>query len=110
MYSLEQAVVVTENFRQDDEEWSATWLSILDERPYVAVDCGVGLDDPVPVWHYGSDWGTPTRPVFASIGDMVSFWIELIEDGSMNWEDPMWRRRADLPEELGERLSGVPQD
>jgi len=108
MSSLEQAVTDTLAFREDDECWQPTWLNIMDERPYVAVECGVGPQDPVPVWHYGYDWPDPTRPVFASIGDMVAFWIELIDDGLMYWDHAQWRVGDAIPGETLEKLSGVP--
>lgn len=110
MSSLQEAVTDTLVFREDDEEWQPGWLNIMDERPYVAVDCNVGLQDPVPVWHYGYDWPDPTRPVFASIGDMFAFWIELIDGGLMYWKREQWKISDSVSEEILGKLSGVPND
>jgi hypothetical protein len=111
MYSLEQAVADTEDFRRQDDDWSATWLCILDERPYVAIECGGGLTGPTFVWHYGADWGMPTRPVFDSLGDMVSFWIELIDAGQVLYDPAAgWNEIESVPPEVGLRIRDVPID
>jgi hypothetical protein len=76
MWSLEAGVTETVKDRVDAEIWRPGWLQILGERPYVRVDClANGRHGPVPVWHEAPEWPPPTRPVFASIGDMFSFWI-----------------------------------
>ncbi|MEN3267947.1 hypothetical protein [Pseudonocardia sp.] len=58
----------------------------MDEKPYLIFDCRGERNAPVPVWHLDYAYDFPTRPVFASIGAMVSFWIDLIDDGQISWD------------------------
>jgi hypothetical protein len=66
-----------------------------------------------PVWHldYSFDFDRPTPPVFDSIGDMVTFWIELIDDGQISWDaegdEPI---RQPVPDAILRRMTGVPTD
>jgi hypothetical protein len=93
----------------DDPHWPRGWLKVMDEKPYVAFDCRGPADAPVPVWHYDHEYDLPTRPVFGSIGDLVAFWIELIDDGWMAWEiNRAWYLNTPLPDELAQKIRGVP--
>jgi hypothetical protein len=109
MLPLRVAVVEAADPPPWDEVRRPGWMQILDERPYLMADCTVGVDDPVPIWHYGPDWEEPTRPVFASVGDMVAFWVKLIDDDLMYWDRALWQMRDSAPANIRERLSGVPQ-
>jgi hypothetical protein len=110
MVPLGVAVPELVNSPEWDEERRPGWLRILDERPYLAADCTAsGLGDPVPIWHYGPEAEPATRPVFASIGDMVTFWIMLIDDGRMYWDDNMWQIRDDMAGQVLRLLRGIPQ-
>jgi hypothetical protein len=109
MISLQVVVAEAATMPPWDEERRPTWLRILDERPYLVADCAVGLHDPVPIWNYGPDWGPATRPVFASVGDMVALWIDLIDNDLMYWDGTIWQVRDATPEDVLERLTGVPQ-
>ena len=68
---------------------------------------------PAPVWHfdYSFDFDRPTRPVFDSIGDMVSFWIELIDNGQVVWAtEGEGRLRQPVSDAVQQRIKGVPTD
>lgn len=110
MWSLEGAVRETIDERIEHEFWRPGWLQILGERPYVRVECLANdLHGPVPVWHEAPEWPPPTRPVFASVGDMITFWISLIDEGLMYWDGKRWQIRDDIaPSHVLEALSGVP--
>lgn len=109
LYSLEQSVRSTLEFRADDDDWRPGWLNAMDEKPYVAFACDGDQDQPVPVWHYDYVSPPPTRPVFAGIGEMVAFWIELIDTNIMYWDTRAWKVR-DLPQDVERKLLGVPAD
>ncbi len=81
----------------------------MDEKPYIALACG-SYDDPVPVWNYDYAQLPPTRPAFASIGEQFLFWISLIDGGYMYWDAPSWYMRPQLPEDIANKLGGVPSD
>jgi hypothetical protein len=89
-------------------------MRIMDERPFIVFGCrdADDADAHVPVWHfdYSFDHDHPTRPVFASIGDMVTFWIELIDAGHLYWDADNWHIRDTVPETISERICGVPTD
>ena len=106
---LETSVRQTLGFRRQDDDWRPNWLKFMDEKPYIALACG-SYNDPVPVWHYDYTQLPPTRPAFASIGDLFLFWISLIDDGYMYWDAPFWHLDPQVPEEIVERLGGVPSD
>jgi len=110
LVSLEDSVGSTLGFREFDEILRPEWLHFLDEKPYIALDCGGTSDDPVPVWHYDEGPDEPTRPVFESVGDMFLFWIKLIDNGTMCWDDPYWSTRDPLPSSTAQKLRGVPTD
>jgi hypothetical protein len=110
MTPLAEDVTVTDVLRQDDAFWIDGWLRTMDENPFVALDCRVAHDEPVPVWHYYQGFEFPTRPMFDSIGDMVLFWIELIDDGHMHWENRTWWMREPVRKDVLFRLGGVPAD
>jgi hypothetical protein len=106
---LETSVRLTLGFRQQDDDWRPNWLKFMDEKPYIVLACG-SYDDPVPVWHYDYAQLPPTRPAFASIGELFLFWISLIDEGYMYWDAPFWRMRPHLPEDIANKLGGVPSD
>jgi len=105
MTSLAQSIKQTHDLCEIAEDWPAGWLKIMNERPYALADCAGALDAPVPVWHY--EFEPPPRPVFASIGDMFAFWIDLIDDGIMYWDGDMWEVRQPLPDDIAIKLAGV---
>jgi hypothetical protein len=108
---LDDSVARTLEFEQDEEQWPKGWTLVMDEKPLLIFDCRGGVSVPVPVWHFDYAFDFPTRPVFASIGDMVSFWIELIDDGQISWDaDGEEHVRQPVPEPILERMSGVPTD
>jgi hypothetical protein len=111
-YSLRTGVKLSLEFVADDERIGG-WLQALDEKPYVFFDCRGDLDQPAPVWHfeYSFDFDRPTRPVFDSIGDMVAFWIELIDGGHVSWDAAGdWVFQESMPEAARRRVWGVPTD
>lgn len=111
MSCLEQAVSDSVDFEGFDDNWNSGWLHLMDEKPYVLLDCSGEEHAPVPVWHYSYDDEFPTRPVFASIGEMVEFWVALIDDGHMYWNgETWWGDEASVPAEALQRLRGVPTD
>jgi SMI1 / KNR4 family (SUKH-1) len=107
---LQVSVEDTLDFLATDSDWKPGWLKFMNEKPYIALDCSGGYDDPVPVWHYDYAQLPPTRPAFVSLGELFLFWISLLDDGYMYWDAPSWRMRPDLPEDITNRLSGVPSD
>jgi hypothetical protein len=109
---LDLAVVSSVRTRANSDDWRPGWVQILSERPAVVVDCLTnGPHGPAPVWNYHVEIEAPTRPSFASVGDMVAFWIELIDEDLMYWDGRLWQIRDDrISEDAMQRLSGVPQD
>jgi hypothetical protein len=108
MTSLEQSIKQTHEMEDIDQDWPPGWFNVMNDRPYVIFDCTGAVDAPVPVWHY--DFGPLTRPVFASVGEMFAFWIDLIDDGTMYWDGDMWQVRQPLPDDIAIKLAGVPLD
>lgn len=110
--SLEQTVEQTLDFVEDDDAWKPGWVHVMDEKPYVVLACSGEDQGLVPVWHYDyAAFDFPSRPVFASIGDMVAFWIDLIDQGSMFWRgESWWIDEATMPDDALQRLRGVPTD
>jgi hypothetical protein len=86
MTGLADDVKQTLEFQDEDEHWNHGWLKVMTEKPYMVFDCSGSQTEPVAVWHYDYEFPRPTRPVFASIGDMVAFWIQLIDDDLMVWD------------------------
>jgi hypothetical protein len=107
LVSLEGYFWTTLDFRAFAEALRPERLHFLDEKPYVALDCGGAFDGSVPAWHYDEGPDAPTRPVFDSIGDMFLFWIGLIDSGSMRWDDPLWSTREPLSDGDRQKLRGV---
>ncbi|WP_445152677.1 SMI1/KNR4 family protein [Baekduia sp. Peel2402] len=112
LWALDTAVPTSLKDAVSSDDWRPGWMQILSERPAVLVDClANGQHGPAPVWNHHVEIEAPTRPVFASVGDMVSFWIELIDDDLMYWDGRLWQIRDDrISDEAMQRLSGVPQD
>ena len=109
--TLESNVALTLEFERIDETWPRGWLKVMDEKPYLIFDCRGELNAPVPVWHLDYSFDFPTRPVFGSIGDMVSFWIELIDDGQISWDaQGEWPMRQPVPDAVLQWIMGVPTD
>jgi hypothetical protein len=111
--ALTDDVAATLDLEEDEEKWKKGWLQVMDEKPYLIFDCRGDVDVPAPVWHfdYSFDLDRPTRPVFDSIGDMVSFWIELIDNGQVVWAtEGEGRLREPVPETIRQRIRGVPTD
>jgi hypothetical protein len=108
---LRDSISLSAGFADMDETRPDDWLNVMDEKPYVIFDCrGETI---APVWHleYSFDLDSPTRPVFESIGDMVAFWIELIDDDQIFWSsDGEWGIREPVPETVSHRIWGVPTD
>jgi hypothetical protein len=110
MTTIAEDVEQTLWWRNQDPGWQFGWLHVMDEQPHVAFDCRRAADGPVAVWHY-DPVDHPTRPVFQSIGDMVSFWITLVDEGYLTWSvETSWRTREPLPARFNELLAGVPSD
>lgn len=109
---LSASVDSTLQFAKLDETWVPGWLKVMDDKPYVLFDCRGAADAPVPVWHLDYAYDPPTRPVFDSIGDMVAFWIELINAGQLRWSPQSggWIPREPTPEAVLLRITGVPTD
>lgn len=83
----------------------------MTEKPYVVFDCSGSETGPVAVWHYDYEFPRPTRPVFDSIGDMVAFWIQLIDDNLIVWDvERGWQLREPIPTDLRQKIAGVPSD
>jgi hypothetical protein len=111
--TLTEDIARTLEFEEDDEAWPKGWMKVMDEKPFVIFDCRGRAAAPVPVWHfeYSFDHDHPTRPVFDSIGDMVSFWIELIDDGQITWDAAGEEHiRQPIPDAILQRMTGVPTD
>jgi hypothetical protein len=108
--SVQRTVEATEMMYRADEELPRDWLLVMDDWPYVVVDCQGGATAPAPVWHFDYDSDFPRRPAFASIGEMVATWIELIDDGLLRWrpDEGGWVLDTDAPDAVVERLRGVP--
>ena len=72
--TLTEDVARTLEFEEDDDAWPKGWMKVMDEKPFIIFDCRGSAAAPVPVWHfeYSFDHDHPTRPVFDSIGDMVT--------------------------------------
>lgn len=115
LFTLAHCVQSTLGMRDesdDDFVWPFEWVQIMNEKPYLAADCRGDHDAPVPIWHFDYEFEYPTRPVFASIGDMVTFWIETIDSGEIYWSghEGLWRAREPLAEDVAQRYGGVPSD
>jgi hypothetical protein len=111
LHSLAEDVEQTTWLTGMDPYWRDGWLHVMSEKPCITFDCRVADDEPVPVWHYYQGFEFPPRPMFDSIGDMVLFWIELIDDGHLRWERGRgWRMREPVREDVLFRLGGVPAD
>jgi hypothetical protein len=115
--TLEEDVGDTVYFRDMDDNWRPGWLKVMNEKPYILFDCSSDPEAPVAVWHYDYEQGYPTRPVFDSIGEMLRFWMALIDEGQMFWDPDVtgtgvadWRVREPLPHEIARTLGGVPTD
>jgi hypothetical protein len=111
--TLSDDVAGTLDFEEDEEKWKKGWLQVMDEKPHLIFDCRGGIEAPAPVWHfdYSFDFDRPTRPVFDSIGDMVSFWIELIDNDQIVWgAEGEGRLRESVPDAIRQRIWGVPTD
>jgi hypothetical protein len=49
--------------------------------------------------------------VFESIGDMVAFWIQLIDDGLTVWDvERGWKVREPVSTDIQQMIAGVPSD
>jgi hypothetical protein len=111
MTTLDDDVEATVDLQEADLDWKAGWLHVMNETPFVIFDCRGGHDAPVPVWHYFQGFDFPTRPMFDSIGDMVAFWIQLMEEDHTIWSREFgWHLREPAPEDVIFRLGGVPTD
>jgi hypothetical protein len=111
--TLSDDVVATLDLEEDEDKWKKGWLHVMDEKPYLIFDCRGDVNAPAPVWHfeYSFDLDRPTRPVFDSIGDMVSFWIELIDNGQIFWDvHGEWHIREPVSDAVHQRIRGVPTD
>lgn len=106
--SLADAVETSRESRAEDEDWQASWLQATNEKPYILFQCDGPADEPVPVWHYDY-WGEPpTRPQFESIGEMLLYWMSLVDQGHAFWHDGSWKLREPVPAEVRSMLGGVP--
>jgi cell wall assembly regulator SMI1 len=89
--SLTQAVAeraeTLELFRQlreagDTRYWSESWLPIAPTRDPLVVDCGVGMNDPVPVRAFLLEDSDGGRGATESIGALVRLWIDAFDRGA----------------------------
>jgi hypothetical protein len=111
LVTLASSVAVTLDMQRVDETWPRGWMLAMDEKPDLIFDCRGERNAPVPVWHLDYSFDFPTRPVFDSIGDMVSFWIDLIDDGQISWDaDGEWHIREPVSDSIHQRIRGVPTD
>jgi hypothetical protein len=110
--SLQESVETTIDFASIiGDDWKTGWLRTMSERPDLVFDCRGPSAAPVPVWHYDPEFDYPTRPVFPSIGEMVAFWIDLMRRNLMVWNPKQgWTVPDAFPDDLRERLLGVPSD
>jgi hypothetical protein len=105
---LEHDVAATLSADRTLPDWPAGRLRILSGRPQILVDCHGAVDQPTRIWHFDVAYDEPIE-MFPSFGDMVQFWIELIDRGHMTWdrEAQLWRLAEDLPESVSHRLWGA---
>jgi len=109
LVALSENVEETRVLQEFDQQWPANWLRTMDEQPFLALDCGGSPSSPVPVWHYMHGFSFPTRPVFESIGNMVSYWIELIDGEVMQWSvERGWFVNEPTSPDVREMLGGIP--
>jgi hypothetical protein len=110
MSSLAEDVRRTLLLQEQDPGWKLGWLATMDEMPLVAFDCRDPSNDGAPVWHY-DPVDQPTRPIFHTIGDMVTLWIELIDEGYWAWSaEHGWRPCRPLPTNMSWLVTGIPSD
>lgn len=111
LVTLASSVAVTLDMEKVDETSPRGWMLAMDEKPDLIFDCRGEFDAPVPVWHLDYSFDFPTHSVFDSIGDMVSFWIELIDNGQIFWDaDGEWHIREPVSDAIHQRIRGVPTD
>jgi hypothetical protein len=111
MTELADDVKQTLEFQDEDEHWNNGWLKVMTQKPYVVFDCSGSETGPVAVWHYDYEFPRPSRPVFESIGDMVAFWIQLIDDNRMFWDvEHGWQLHEPVPADVRQKIAGVPSD
>jgi cell wall assembly regulator SMI1 len=88
-----EAREIEEAAGEDREDWwRHGWLPLVHPGGgSFAIDTGVGEDEPVPVYRYHSDT-QPGAPDLASIGDLVTIWIDALDSGAWQWEpnDGRW--------------------
>ncbi len=70
-----------------DTTWNPAWLPIKGEGHPVVIDCSVEEGEPSPVrfidWQNVCGFHTPQAP---SLGQMILWWIEALEDGAWRWD------------------------
>ncbi|WP_445152675.1 SMI1/KNR4 family protein [Baekduia sp. Peel2402] len=108
---VDQTLMLEDEDEDEDQAWPRGWLRTMSDQPFVAFDCRGAKDDPVPVWHYHLGFEVPTRPVFASIGDMVAYWTGLVTERTLTWSaETGWRLAPSAAPDVVARLGGVPTD
>lgn len=106
--SLTEAVERSLDSRSYDENWRHGWLQATNEQPQLLFQCDGSFDAPVPVWHY--DYEPPGRPRYESIGEMLSYWMSLVDSGQAFRRDGLWKLREPVPADVRFMLGGVPSD
>ncbi len=97
-FPLARAVEITTSIRRimrqawgstEDEafgpHWQPAWLLLTDPERPIVIDCGVALNDPVPVRTFAfqePEGGTRVR----SLGELVRIWIFAFDSGAWRYE------------------------
>jgi hypothetical protein len=118
---LEEAVVLVERLRTMAQQvwapegqeavdywWRPTWFPITERRGAVRLDCAVPDGEPCPVyWAYSHDHDADglTTPKVTSLGTMIGWWIEALENGAWryNTENSRWQYHPELIDAERER-------
>jgi len=100
-----------ETYDDPDYWWRPSWFPITNRRGLVRCDTAVPLEAPCPIyWAYSHDHDAEglSHPRTASFGEMVSWWIEALQDGAWeyNRHENRWIHRAERVE-AGRLRSGL---
>ena len=80
----------------DPPIWQPGWLPITSSEREVVIDCGVGSDDPIPVYSVFSQAFTEDDPPAAgSMGELVEIWIDAIDSGAWSYDQSAQRWNGD---------------
>ena len=69
-----------------EDWWRHDWLPLVyPGTGSIAIDTGVGEDDPVPVYRNFHDT-RPSGPQLPSLGELVTAWIGALDSGAWRYE------------------------